>query len=121
MDERARLDLVQRENDELRERVALLERVLCQAERPFPFEWALTASEARVFGVLVSREMATKDAIMAGLYGSRLKDEAEEKIVDVFICKLRKKLGRFGIQIRTHWGQGFSLAAPERARFRSAA
>jgi two-component system cell cycle response regulator CtrA len=42
------------------------------------------------------------------LYGGM--DEPTQKIIDVFICKLRKKLGKNYIQ--TAWGHGHSLREP---------
>lgn len=36
-------------------------------------------------------------------------DEAEIKIVDVYICKLRKKLRPFSIEVVTVWGTGYQL------------
>ena len=47
------------------------------------------------------------------LYGGL--DEPEVKIIDVFICKLRKKLaGASGGQnyIETVWGRGYALRLP---------
>lgn len=107
--------MVEAENAVLRERVEQLERLLADHYAP-PVEWRLTQHEARVFGVLRARELATKDAILAGLYGHLAGDAPEAKIVDVFICKLRKKLQPFGIVIETIWGQGYRLAAESRAR-----
>lgn len=104
------------ENALLRERIAVLESELMET-RSLPIEWRLTPQECRVFGVLVNRELATKSAIMTALYHDRA-DEAEEKIVDVFICKMRKKITPFDIEIRTVWGQGYSLDPELRARFR---
>lgn len=37
-------------------------------------------------------------------------DRAEEKIVDVFVCKIRAKLKGIGLSIITSWGQGYKLA-----------
>lgn len=51
----------------------------------------------------------TKDAIMSVLYRNEAKDEAEIKIVDVFLCKLRKKLAPFDIGIETIWGVGYAM------------
>jgi hypothetical protein len=48
------------------------------------------------------------------LYGG-LDDEPEAKIIDVFICKLRKKLANAsGGQdyIETIWGRGYALREP---------
>ena len=45
---------------------------------------------------------------MAALYWD--KDEpGEEKIIDVLVCKIRKKLKPYGIDIKTHWGRGYYL------------
>jgi two-component system cell cycle response regulator CtrA len=48
------------------------------------------------------------------LYGGM--DEPELKIIDVFICKLRKKIARLnaGIHyIETVWGRGYVLKDPD--------
>ena len=74
-----------------------------------PLEFGLTGSEARVFGVIMKREVATMDACMAALYRDEGRDEAEPKIVDVYVCRMRKKLKPFGIQIRTVWGVGYAM------------
>lgn len=119
MDVERRLEVVEQENLLLRERIAVLEAVLMESAKP-AIEWGLTSQEARVFGVLVNRELATKDAIMLGLYSGRAGDdgEVEPKIVDVFVCKIRKKLKPFGVEIRTVWGQGYALDPATRASYR---
>ena len=51
---------------------------------------------------------------MTHLYGGI--DEPEPKIIDVFICKLRRKLevaGARGVSIDTVWGQGYILRETE--------
>jgi len=119
MDVERRLEVVEQENLLLRERLAFLEAILMECTRP-AIEWGLTAQETRVFGVLVNREVATKDAIMAGLYSDKAgsEGEVEPKIVDVFVCKIRKKLKPFGVEIRTVWGQGYTLDPDTRATYR---
>jgi two-component system cell cycle response regulator CtrA len=116
MDLAKRLEVVEAENAILRERIANLEAVLTGEFRA-PIEWRLTGQETRVFSVLVGRAVATKGAIMAALYSDRADEDAdvEPKIVDVFICKIRKKLKPFGITIQTVWGQGYSLETATRA------
>jgi two-component system cell cycle response regulator CtrA len=56
----------------------------------------------------------TKEMFLDHLYGGM--DEPEQKIVDVFICKLRKKIARVtgeaDIPIQTVWGQGYTLREP---------
>lgn len=117
MDNAQLVEVLRAENQRLRDRVTFLEDALI-AVRPLPLEWRLTGQESRVFGVLVNREFATKEAIMAGLYGDRPDDEAEIKIVDVFICKIRQKLKPFGITITTLWGRGYALPPQHREAFR---
>ena len=56
----------------------------------------------------------TKEMFLNQLYGGM--DEPEIKIIDVFICKLRKKLaGASGGKeyIETVWGRGYSLREPD--------
>lgn len=113
MDVAERLRVVEAENAALRERVAVLERALTGC-RTLPLEWGLTGSEGRVVGVLLERELATTDAIMAAIYRNLGKDEADPKIVDVFICKIRKKLRPYGVAIETVWGRGYGIPAAQR-------
>jgi DNA-binding response OmpR family regulator len=67
----------------------------------------------------MAREAVTKSGAMDILYGLGANaDAAEEKIIDVFICKLRKKLEVFDISVETNWGQGYFMtqAAKQKAR-----
>ncbi|WP_026784230.1 helix-turn-helix domain-containing protein [Pleomorphomonas koreensis] len=107
-------DMLREENDRLREQIAFLERALGLEFMP-PVEWRLTPSEARVFGALCTRELMTRDVAMAVLYRDLAKEEAYEKIVDVYICKMRKKLRPFGIEILNRWGVGYELTPESRA------
>lgn len=103
MDVDARLETVEAENEMLRERVARLETLLGW-RAPAPIGFGFTGSEAKVFGTLMKRDIATKDFIAAALYSERADGGAEIKIVDVFICKMRRKLRPFSIPIETVWG-----------------
>jgi two-component system cell cycle response regulator CtrA len=51
-------------------------------------------------------------AFLNHLYGGM--DEPEVKIIDVFVCKLRKKLARAGAGgiIGTLWGRGYVIREP---------
>jgi hypothetical protein len=57
---------------------------------------------ARRPGILV-----TKAQLHAALYAERLDGGAEEKVVDVYICKIRNKLGSHEGLIETVWGTGY--------------
>lgn len=114
--------VLEAENDRLRARVADLEALLFAADGwRAPPDWGLTASEARIAGVLIARELASRNMIMAALYRDDAKDEPDPKVVGVFVCKLRRKLKPFGIVIETVWGEGWRLAAAHRAALRQGA
>jgi two-component system cell cycle response regulator CtrA len=75
----------------------------------------VTTKEYQMLELLALRKnvMVTKDAFLNHLYGGT--DEPEIKIIDVFICKLRKKLaGASGGReyIETVWGRGYMLCEP---------
>jgi two-component system cell cycle response regulator CtrA len=77
-------------------------------------EVRLTGKEYAILELLVLRKgmVLTKEAFLNHLYGGM--DEPEMKIIDVFICKLRKKLalaGGTGL-ISTVWGRGYMLRDP---------
>ncbi len=66
----------------------------------------LTKKEAdTLMAVMGSERVCTKDYLLTYLYGGR--DEPELKIVDVFVCKLRHKLGEHARAIQTSWGRGY--------------
>ena len=58
----------------------------------------------------------TKEAFLNHLYGGM--DEPEMKIIDVFVCKLRKKLAQAGAgnMIGTIWGRGYMIREPPGAQ-----
>jgi two-component system cell cycle response regulator CtrA len=55
---------------------------------------------------------------MSQLYSSEVDEEPEQKIIDVFVHKIRKKLeAATGEQcIETVWGRGYSMKDPEAVR-----
>ena len=79
----------------------------------------LTGKEYGILELLSLRKgtTLTKEMFLNHLYGGM--DEPELKIIDVFICKLRKKLdAASGGQnyIETVWGRGYVLREPEEVR-----
>ena len=75
----------------------------------------LTAKEYGIIELLSLRKgtTLTKEMFLNHLYGGM--DEPELKIIDVFICKLRKKLASASNgrnYIETVWGRGYVLREP---------
>ena len=76
----------------------------------------LTGKEYQMLELLSLRKgtTLTKEMFLNHLYGGM--DEPELKIIDVFICKLRKKLSSASggrDYIETVWGRGYVLREPE--------
>lgn len=89
----------------LRDRFKLTPREakLLHALKTCPFGGKRT-EQGVVWGPTVS-----KDYIMRVLYDNEWGDCPEEKIVDVFVCKIRMKLKDSGWYIKTIWASGYSL------------
>ena len=78
----------------------------------------LTGKEYQMLELLSLRKgtTLTKEMFLNHLYGGM--DEPELKIIDVFICKLRKKLAASAHgkhHIETVWGRGYVLRDPNEA------
>ena len=83
----------------------------------------LTGKEYQMLDLLATRQgfTITKEMFLNHLYGGM--DEPEAKIIDVFMCKLRKKLAAASggkNYIETVWGRGYVMRKPSEAE-RSAA
>ena len=75
----------------------------------------VTVKEYEMLELLALRKgsMLTKEMFLNHLYGGM--DEPEFKTIDVFICKLRKKLAKASggkNYIETVWGRGYVLREP---------
>ena len=84
----------------------------------------LTGKEYGIIELLSLRKGSTltKEMFLNHLYGGM--DEPEVKIIDVFICKLRKKLQDAtdgDNYIETVWGRGYVLRDPEADKAKKAA
>ena len=100
--------------------VNLAGRTVTVDERPLH----LTGKEYGILELLSLRKgtTLTKEMFLNHLYGGL--DEPELKIVDVFICKLRKKLAmatRGDHYIETVWGRGYVMRDPDQRQHVSTA
>ncbi len=70
----------------------------------------LTLAEQDIFEVLLNAfgKFVHRDALFARVWGQ---SGTNIKVLDVYICKLRKKLAGTGLEIRNSWGVGYGLFA----------
>jgi two-component system cell cycle response regulator CtrA len=78
----------------------------------------LSSKEYQLLELLALRRgtTLTKETFLNHLYGEM--DEPEAKIIDVFVCKLRKKLAAYTNgqnYIETVWGQGYLIRGADKA------
>lgn len=99
---------VHQEVEYLREENRQLRQSIAGMKHDFPREWGLTGAEQRVLNCLYTarnffrQEEAIRFAASNG-------NATDPDLVKVYICKLRKKLKPFGIEIKTVWGEGYEL------------
>src|SRR3984885_1641117 len=84
----------------------------------------LTGKEYQILELLSLRKgtTLTKEMFLNQLYGGM--DEPEIKIIDVFMCKIRKKLAVASggkDYIETVWGRGYLLREPEEVKAKMSA
>lgn len=79
-----------------------------------PPEWRLTRTERGVLKSLMSGGLVTRERIFQSTWGHK-QDPVGEKIVDVYVFKLRGKLARLGVEIETVWNQGYRISAEGKA------
>jgi DNA-binding response OmpR family regulator len=70
----------------------------------------LTVQENAIFASLHAAKgrLRTKEQLLSDGYW-QADEEPEIKIIDVWVCKLRKKLRPLGVNIETVWGRGYRL------------
>jgi DNA-binding response OmpR family regulator len=115
-DSDARYRLVEEENDQLRERI----EALSGAAQEYQAFFDLTKNESICLGVLLNNQRPRKTTFMAAIYGHKNDDDvAEEKIIDVWLCHMRKKLAKQELSIETEWGQGYYLTDETKTKLRA--
>lgn len=99
------------ENDWLKEQLQIIRTG--PPKDPLRARFRLSPTEARFLSLLRDRGEVTRDAIYAALFQRLDGDGPGAKIIDVFACKVRKKLAAKGAPgtIRNIWGEGYRLDA----------
>lgn len=107
VDYKARCDLLEQENDILREKVFLL--TADGLDHRFAVCFGLTRHENIIFATCMKNDVVFHERLMSLMYASEVDDAPQPEIVKVFACKMRQKLKKFGIVIKTVWGIGYSI------------
>jgi len=85
---------------------------------PAPLWLDLTEAESNMFMMLIKNKVCSKEALLNGMCSYRSVDEMPElKIVDVIICRIRKKVAEHGIDIVTVWGSGYAISQEGKNRY----
>lgn len=99
-------DTLREENEQLKAHFAL--------NHVWPRAWKLTAGEGIVLSLLATRPLVSVPAAMTAIYSDRAGPEPKPKIIDVWICHLRRKLKAQHIEIENVWGRGYRLTESTR-------
>lgn len=116
MESDARIRALEAENERLRDELETLKSNLGM-DFVAPLEFRLTPHETKILGRLMKGGPVNKRSLMDCVYTKGIDDEPEIKIVDVFVCKMRKKVKPFGMEIKTIWGVGYQLSPDSKALF----
>lgn len=110
----------------LQKRVVELEAQIESVTGPhqIPLALHLTSKEASLVSFLMERTVASKEQILETVYNESFHatgDIPELKIIDVFMCKIRRKFKPFGFSIETLWGHGYAMPGETKAGIRALA
>ena len=113
------IQILRETNQDLADRLAALSADYQSFELPGADSQHFTARHRTILKILhdAGGKTVSKDRIFDALYAANYseKDLPGGKIVDVFICKIRRELKSTPWDIITDWGNGYSLkrrAAP---------
>lgn len=112
LDSDPRIAMLETENTVLRSENEDLRRIFVHGDLVLPVYWGLTATEERIVALLLRRRRVTKEQFHVALRG----DEREINIavVESHICKARRKLRLFQIEIKSARYQGYWIEQDRR-------
>ncbi|MBN9457375.1 MAG: winged helix-turn-helix domain-containing protein [Bosea sp.] len=106
------------EIDQLREESRWLRELLRPPEF-LPAVFRFTALEERAFKALLNRDQWPRESLHNVTYDEHNdRDLPDIKVIDVMICKMRKKLKPLGVEIETLYGQGYRISSEHKQRVR---
>lgn len=100
--------------EQLKNQIRELQKLLIPAVVT-PREWQLTAQEYSLFSLLLTRERVSKEQALYAIVqyqkyiNPSRKSVSGEKICDVIVHKIRRKLSPYGVEIKNEFGLGWYL------------
>lgn len=102
------------------EEIRWLKRTLYGQEIAIPAELDLTLAQTIMLRCLLARDgtiaYGTLFSATREIPGSKWDEPKDDKVLAVHMCRIRKQLRPFGLEIRTDWGLGYRLTPESRAR-----
>ena len=106
--------------DVLLDRIDQLEREL-GLKVEIPPEFCIPRNMGALLAMLLKREVVTRDGALLAIYSgmpNTWDKEPDPKIIDVFICKLRTRLKKYGIKVSCKWGLGYFMDGENKRKLR---
>ena len=105
---------------ELEDQIFILKSAIGN-DQLFPPSWRLSGHLQRLLAFLMRSVAPTKQQCMSALYWDRPNDEPETKIIDVFLCRLRKSLKAVDatVEIETIWGGSIRMPQSSKDKLKS--
>jgi len=102
---RSCIDELIEENRQLREAM--------YGELPLPGKLGLSVTQGRILAALYRARGPARMAVLLTAQ-SHGRAEIDPDLIRIYICKIRRKLNPFGIDIKVVWRFGYELTAPSR-------
>lgn len=86
-----------------------------------PPEFGIPRNMGALLAMLLKREVVTRDGALLAIYSgmpNTWDKEPDPKIIDVFICKLRIRLKKYGIKVSCKWGLGYFMDGENKRKLR---
>lgn len=109
---KARVEVLEAELETYRERD---KQAVDKIDVTHKIVFGLTPRESRILACLLGKKHVSKEILYDFVYPLDL-DGPALKIVDVYVCKLRAKLKKYGIGVKTDWGVGYWMTEDDKAK-----
>lgn len=104
----------------LLDRIELLERELGM-KVDLPPEFGIPRNMSALLTMLLKREIITREGALLAIYSgmpNTWDKEPDPKIIDVFVCKLRVRLRKYGVRVSCKWGLGYYIDGANKRKLR---